>query len=60
MVSPSSDLIRSIICKGIYKTVLRLIQFFNEYHELKLFWVCYHGTDFKPVQKFSRIMLQIL
>ena len=32
---------------------------FYEYHELKLFWVCFHGIDFKLAQMFTGIMFQI-
>ena len=56
MVSPSkctsSDL--SIV------KVFTHFEVYTEYHELKLFWVYFDGIDFKPVQKFTSIMLQIL
>ena len=46
--------------KGIYRKFLRLTRFFTEHPELELFWVCFHGIDFKQVQKFTSIMFQIL
>ena len=60
MVSPSNSYSSDSLIKGIYRKFLRLIGFFTEYHELKLFWVCFHGIDFKPAQKFTSIMFQFL
>ena len=45
---------------SIVNVFLRLIRFFTEHLELKLFWVCFHGIDFKPVQTFTNIMFQTL
>ena len=51
--STSSD---SSIVTGIYRKYLKSVPTFTEYYELKLFWVCFHETDFKTVQKFTSIM----
>ena len=57
MLSPSNSTSSdSSIVTGIYRKYLESVPIFTEYYELKLFWVCFHGIDFKPVQKFTSIM----